>query len=721
MADNSGNNPSGTKGWRQRVGIKGSMPKISDEFRSSPPPPPRAEPSPVPPRTPAGASSGQQRAVSSPAPMAPRRPVKPAPSAPPRPHNAAPTATDIPAARPGNGPATNAFGERLRAQREAAELLAKKRAEETRDRLAGNTPADKEGPKFTFADSELKDNGQDTSAHASAAAPPPPPAQPRADAQTAPPRSTFRPQHSGIAPQPYQPSEAYRQSHDFGAPNSAPEGVERQVPPPMPPRAPVENRYAPPESPQQGGYTPPQGGAYDGAYARSDSAYRPPVGDERFEDRRPPQPAPRAPLDRADANDYSAAYRDYDEAFDYEDEPSGRGGLWIFVLLMLLVVAAIAAGAYWFINYGSTIGSPTSGKTGVPTITAPEDPVKVTPKPADTTTPSSPVKRKKIYDRILGDQTLEPEKLVPTEEKPKTAAPAVAPVPKVEPPVGVEPLPLPLPPPPTVPGTQGSVSPTRAKVAAAPPGQGNSTTLGQTTVSPTSGGTTTAAEKKGGQVLPLPLPKVETVPTVQPNTTSTSLTPATPATPAPATVPTNTQTAAAPVPPLPRSKPTSVIARAKQVAEQQRLASLTRAVTPTPSVPTAPLTGSGPRQITPGTGGASNFNTAQRAPTPPTNIASLPQPTPTTPQPQTGATGGYVLQMSSFRDRNGAATEYRRLLSKHPTVLRGLNPQIQEANLGASGKAYKLRLGSIASRAQAEKMCYALIAAGEKDCLVRNR
>lgn len=742
MADNSGNGSSGTRSWRQRVGVKGSMPKISDEFRekttpgpaperdpslgrqTTPPPARSSSPTPRPARvrteSPAGASV--KRPVSAPAPMAPRRPVTPAPAAPPRAHKQAPVARDVPAARPATA-ATNAFSERLRAQREAAEQLAKKRAEETRDRLAGKAPAASGGPKFTFADSELEHpenppvTGESkaidptepaaTAAHPGVSPPPPPPPSP-------PPRAAFRPRESGVAPKPYQPSEAYRRAHDLRQDAAAHEPV-NPPPPPVPERRPVENRYAPDAQPPQSGYAPPPGGGYEGGYTPPQRQYRPPAENEGYGAARP-APPPRAPMDRADANDYSAAYRDYDEAFDYDDEPSGRGGVWIFVVLMLLVVVAIAAGAYWFINYGSGIGAPKSGKSGVPTINAPQAPVKVAPSPTDTTTPNSPVKRKKIYDRILGDQTLEPEKLVPTEEKPKTP-PAVAPAPKVEPPVGVEPLPLPLPPPPTIPGTQGSVAPVAPKVAAAPAKAGNGTTLGQTAISPASGGTNTTATNTGGQQPPLTLPKVETSPAMQPNVAGLPA----PVSTSPAPADTTTTNTTQPTPPLPRAKPTSVIERAKRLAEQRRLAALTRSVAPTPQVPTAPLTGTGPRQITPGGGGGTNFNSAVRAPTPPTNVATLPQPgIPPTPA-QTGAAGGYVLQMSSFRNRDGAAAEYRRLISRHPSVLRGLSPQIQEANLGASGKAYKLRLGSVASRSQAEKLCYALIAAGEKDCLVRNR
>jgi len=781
MADNSNNNPSEPKNWRERIGVKeGNMPKLADEFRTEPRtnpapqerrpqqqapapeqkfntqrptpetaqrPPLASRPAYSPRPAPAeGQPAAPLKPVSSPAPMAPRRPVTPAPSAPPRSQTtpAAPTrdAEYQPAAP--EQQQSSSFGDRLRAQREAAEALAKQRAEETRNRLSGAVLGGS-GPSFSFADEEIKAAEQEKSQVQRPVTPPTP--TPRV-AAPAPPRRPFRPEQGGF-PKPYQPSDVYRQTHgyrDYGKPSPAPAPYEAPAAPTaydasatdnQGERRQVERRQA-----EQEAYSPPQRPAPGYEYQPPEQTARAPQPSqsqqdaERYNDDFYDDPngqgAGRPPAHRADASDYTAAYRDYDDAFEYEEEPSRRGGIWVFVVLMLIVIAAIAAGAYWFINYGTKIGSGKTGNGNVPTVTAPQDPVKVTPAPADTTTPGAPVRRKKIYDRILGDQTLEPEKLAPSEEKPVTPPKTPAPVTTPEAPtsnnspVGVEPLPLPLPPPPTIPGVQGSVSPKTNQVAEASPASAKS---GQTTIAPISAGAAkqnTAAIQAGGQQAPLalPLPGIDSQTTTASTTTSGQ---------PDASQPPVSQPQTATAPPLPRTKPESVITRARQAAEQRRLAALTQSVVP--SVPLVPRTalpgGSGPVQITPGTG-SQNFNTAAPVapltqPTvpvsPPTQIANVPQPRQQAPvaQPQVTTGGGYVLQMSSFRNRDAASSEYRRLVSRHSSVLRGLSPEIQEADLGASGKFYKLRLGSVADRTQASRLCNALIAAGEKDCLVRSR
>ena len=753
MADNSSNNSSGPRNWRDRVGVKSGMPKLADEFKSEPASTsgptqgqrrepagqkpsassPASRPSPRP-----AAPRPAPRPVSRPAPMAPRRPAAPAPTpAAAKPSTPAPqptAATDAAAER------SKAFAERLRAQREAAEALAKKRAEETRNRLAG-VASTTGGPRFSFAEEELKEATVEQQPPAPApakpavkpVAPPPPPAAP-ARAAPPPPRPPFRPQHTGTpasAPPAYQPSDAYRQTHGYREYDERP-APPSPAPPPTADAPAVHDRYAEPPSPDRQGYTPPSRGGYQAPRSR-DPYYADDAADDLFEDQ---PPASRQPPRRAAADDYSAAYRDYDEAFDYDEEPRGRSGIWIFVVLMLIVVAAIAAGAYWFINNGTKIGSSATSNGKVPTVTAPQQPVKVAPKPAETPAPGTPVRRKKIYDRILGNETLEPEKLVPSEETPQTPPPPVVPeaAPSGDAPLGVQPLPLPLPPPPTIPGVQGGIQGDAPGVSTGKTSRVSGLTsragkTGQTVIAPTAAQQKTTALQSGGSQAPLALPPVEAQPAqpVQGDGTQTQTVTAAPTVTAPPPV---TAT-----PPIPRRKPAGIIARARQVAEQRRLAALARSAAPAPpAVPTVPvarqpLAGTGPVQLTPGTGGQ-NFN-APATPAVPhqpnTNVASLPQPQRTvTPAPATpsqpAATGnGYVLQMSTFRDRNAASAEYRRLISRHASLLRGLSPEIREGDLGVSGKFYKLRLGSVASRGQAARLCNALIAAGEKDCLVRNR
>lgn len=88
------------------------------------------------------------------------------------------------------------------------------------------------------------------------------------------------------------------------------------------------------------------------------------------------------------------------------------------------------------------------------------------------------------------------------------------------------------------------------------------------------------------------------------------------------------------------------------------------------------------------------------------------------PQPATG--GGYVAQLASFRTQDEAQNEYQRLKSRHPQIVGGLTPVINEVTVGGS-KRYRLAVGTMQSNAAAGQVCSRLLSAGERDCLVRQR
>src|SRR5215213_4548012 len=131
----------GTKGsWRDRLGINKELPKISEEFKQTPP---KAASSDHP-------ESADDRAP----PLRPGTPVsKPAPMAPRQP------AGDL--------------GDRIRQQREAAERMAEKRVAEAKERAVqqprpgmppapgGGAPPPGQRPKFTFADEEFRQAQQE--------------------------------------------------------------------------------------------------------------------------------------------------------------------------------------------------------------------------------------------------------------------------------------------------------------------------------------------------------------------------------------------------------------------------------------------------------------------------------------------------------------------------------------------------------------------------------
>jgi hypothetical protein len=82
----------------------------------------------------------------------------------------------------------------------------------------------------------------------------------------------------------------------------------------------------------------------------------------------------------------------------------------------------------------------------------------------------------------------------------------------------------------------------------------------------------------------------------------------------------------------------------------------------------------------------------------------------TLPAPSTG--GGYVVQVSSQRTPEQAEASFADLQSRYPSVLGGLTASVQEADLGAKGIYYRVRVGPWASRDEAIGVCEALKGAG---------
>ena len=98
----------------------------------------------------------------------------------------------------------------------------------------------------------------------------------------------------------------------------------------------------------------------------------------------------------------------------------------------------------------------------------------------------------------------------------------------------------------------------------------------------------------------------------------------------------------------------------------------------------------------------------------------MPAPEPQQPakQAKPSGGGGFVAQLASFRSEAEAMAEYDRLRAKHGGVLNGLSPRVVKATVAGASR-YRLAVGPMASRDAASKVCNSLIAAGERDCLVR--
>ena len=66
---------------------------------------------------------------------------------------------------------------------------------------------------------------------------------------------------------------------------------------------------------------------------------------------------------------------------------------------------------------------------------------------------------------------------------------------------------------------------------------------------------------------------------------------------------------------------------------------------------------------------------------------------------------GYLVQLSAVRTEQAAKSEWKRVASKNPDVLGGLDAVIQRADLGAKGIFYRVRGGWFATRGEAKAIC----------------
>ena len=109
---------------------------------------------------------------------------------------------------------------------------------------------------------------------------------------------------------------------------------------------------------------------------------------------------------------------------------------------------------------------------------------------------------------------------------------------------------------------------------------------------------------------------------------------------------------------------------------------------------------------------------------PATAVSPPPEPVPETqpepePEPEVAtATGGYLVQLASFRKIDDADTAWRRLVKKHGDLLNAHSARVERADLGAElGVFYRLRVGPMADEAAAKTLCGQL-KARDIDCLV---
>ncbi len=85
--------------------------------------------------------------------------------------------------------------------------------------------------------------------------------------------------------------------------------------------------------------------------------------------------------------------------------------------------------------------------------------------------------------------------------------------------------------------------------------------------------------------------------------------------------------------------------------------------------------------------------------------------------PATGSTK-YVVQVGSKKNQTEALASFADMQQKYPALIGSYRPMVQKADLGSKGVWYRLRIGPIADKSAAAKLCSQLKAQGLPDCLV---
>ncbi len=86
--------------------------------------------------------------------------------------------------------------------------------------------------------------------------------------------------------------------------------------------------------------------------------------------------------------------------------------------------------------------------------------------------------------------------------------------------------------------------------------------------------------------------------------------------------------------------------------------------------------------------------------------------------PAAAAPTKYVVQVGSKKNQTDALASFADMQQKYPTLLASYRPMVQKADLGSKGTWYRLRIGPIADKTAASKLCSQLKSQGLPDCLV---
>ncbi len=84
-----------------------------------------------------------------------------------------------------------------------------------------------------------------------------------------------------------------------------------------------------------------------------------------------------------------------------------------------------------------------------------------------------------------------------------------------------------------------------------------------------------------------------------------------------------------------------------------------------------------------------------------------------------GGTGNYFVQIGARNDREAAIAAFATLQQKYSSVIGNYSPSVRKADLGAKGVWYRLLVGPVDNKSDADALCQQLKGAGMKGCFSR--
>jgi sporulation related protein len=144
------------------------------------------------------------------------------------------------------------------------------------------------------------------------------------------------------------------------------------------------------------------------------------------------------------------------------------------------------------------------------------------------------------------------------------------------------------------------------------------------------------------------------------------------------------------------------------------------AASQSPSVAVPTTSANEPLSIVPSSNDAERAAAGSARAAPPARSAPVGKPTATKIASTSPAAsgGGYAVQVLSQHNEKEVQSSFRELQAKYPKLLRGREPMVRRADLGAKGVYYRAMLGPFVSAEQANELCSKLKAAGGS-CIVQ--